>query len=737
MKPQRPTTYLLLLVLAGAGVYYAWDKRAKWWPSRPPAEAVAATAPEGWKDRVAEARRKDYEELRESLREKAPAPEVNPLDQIPDDDLVPLTREQAKWLDAAPDLSAASPPILFPAPLQALPNVTRRSNILIETFLYQALSLTGEPPQRLSLIAPRAVSLPYMRTRDRERYRVVPPDQFVSDASRIGADICVGGSAGEVGGILRAELTLIDLRTNRMATVRAERPRTEVAALIAELRRRIAEFAGVAPDQFTTSRMDKMLPGPATYELLLANETPDADALRAALAKEPHSYPLLEHAITVLSAAESEEAVLKVAREHPNDDRTLYLRFAQLRAAERHPAALIHYSEILRRRPAHAHLVSLIGHEIDFSMVNSLPFGHDEKFIIALTKLAEAQIARYPKHWHLQWSLGYFLVYTAHRLSPEGPQGLFVALFQPADERQAGSRREQGLRHVDAALQLRPDTARLNYLAADTRQALERDFASEIEPLLNRIEEIDPEFLWHDITRARHYLNTDDARIVRALDRVRASEDDPDVVLAAMRLLERYLLKTYHDAAARDFVPKRAVGTPAAERFRALFEAAFRRKEMRLYSSNVNLYSRLHFAMGNHDWGVAWEYTTATYYEARAAHNSEDWALCYTRAREIVYLPTPADMRHNLYYFVVKSLWKMKRYREAFDWCERAIRVYPDRHTFHYLFAVIARESGTRLHQAHEHALTALALDPTNESLLNIYRRLATTLKKPIERKYR
>ena len=62
-----------------------------------------------------------------------------------------------------------------------------------------------------------------------------------------------------------------------------------------------------------------------------------------------------------------------------------------------------------------------------------------------------------------------------------------------------------------------------------------------------------------------------------------------------------------------------------------------------------------------------------------------------------------------------RQLEELGRLRHALYEAERGIRMFPKKHTFHYMFAVVALDLEDRLEEAYERAKLAAELDPKNQ----------------------
>ncbi len=57
--------------------------------------------------------------------------------------------------------------------------------------------------------------------------------------------------------------------------------------------------------------------------------------------------------------------------------------------------------------------------------------------------------------------------------------------------------------------------------------------------------------------------------------------------------------------------------------------------------------------------------------------------------------------------------------------------MFPDKATFHYMFAVVALEANTRLKEAYEHAVVAVPKDRNNTGLRETLQKLGKKLGRP------
>jgi tetratricopeptide (TPR) repeat protein len=128
-------------------------------------------------------------------------------------------------------------------------------------------------------------------------------------------------------------------------------------------------------------------------------------------------------------------------------------------------------------------------------------------------------------------------------------------------------------------------------------------------------------------------------------------------------------------------------------------------------------------------WGKVYAYKNGHWKGANAALSAGNWPECLKHAKRVVF-QMDGDEGERMRYCIVKSLWKMGQLREALDEAELGIRGYPEKHTFHYMFAVVALELGDRLEEALERAKLATELDPANQGIKDTIKKLEDLLAK-------
>ena len=128
-------------------------------------------------------------------------------------------------------------------------------------------------------------------------------------------------------------------------------------------------------------------------------------------------------------------------------------------------------------------------------------------------------------------------------------------------------------------------------------------------------------------------------------------------------------------------------------------------------------------------WGDVYNYKNTHWKGANAALKEGNWEECLKHAYRVRWLMSGDEMERVMY-CVVKSQWKLGRLRRALSEAEIGISWFPNKHTFHYLFAVVALELNDRLEEAYERAKLAVELDPTNQGCKDTAEKIAKLLGK-------
>jgi tetratricopeptide (TPR) repeat protein len=170
---------------------------------------------------------------------------------------------------------------------------------------------------------------------------------------------------------------------------------------------------------------------------------------------------------------------------------------------------------------------------------------------------------------------------------------------------------------------------------------------------------------------------------------------------------------------------------PETELFIEAAEAAIK-GDRRVFPGVIDMLWHANRAQGHPDRSqpLVNAYVARNYKLANDAINAGKWAESYKWAEVTADLKRGWE-RLRMGYCIVKSLWKMKRYRESLSQCERFISEFPNAPQFHFLFALIALETNERLEEAYEHAKIAVPLDPKNKGYKEALEKLGRKLGKP------
>jgi hypothetical protein len=130
-------------------------------------------------------------------------------------------------------------------------------------------------------------------------------------------------------------------------------------------------------------------------------------------------------------------------------------------------------------------------------------------------------------------------------------------------------------------------------------------------------------------------------------------------------------------------------------------------------------------------WKQTGQNSFIAYQEARLANMSQDWERSRFMADKALPWMSNDDYGHQCRYFLVKALWKLKRYEESLKAAREGIMLFPRKQTFFYMYAIVALEYGQDLETAFDCAWRAIDLGTDNQGCNETFEKLRARLNKP------
>jgi hypothetical protein len=113
------------------------------------------------------------------------------------------------------------------------------------------------------------------------------------------------------------------------------------------------------------------------------------------------------------------------------------------------------------------------------------------------------------------------------------------------------------------------------------------------------------------------------------------------------------------------------------------------------------------------------------------AYKANDYERCLRLATLSLSKAPGRDSKELELGYVVRALWRLKRYDEAIAQCRVGIAQFPEKTTFHHLFGVIASEKGGMDEEAYREAFRAVDINPEADGVRTAFEKLRKKLNKP------
>ncbi len=579
----------------------------------------------------------------------------------------------------------------------------------------------------------------------------------------MGSDILVYGRADAPAGQISLQLAMVELSTSRTESFSKSVPSDQLPAALSEAASAILRFAKLTDAQIAEAGLN---PPPSEWPsaaglsaaVAVGDEPRGADAVRAALASGGADSPWLHYQL-LYSAAPDEglELANEALKRWPEDPRLLGAKMDLLLRRNSWYAAALMGSECVRRQPDNI----MAAAQFRLTM-REAPSDENEPPAVgvawqSLLRITDRLLAVYPDNWALRWDRAVCsghvferrnLLAAADLLNGAGDLAKLkredIQKALAAKTKEHGHLAERTLADLRQALERRPDCPQLivsllywHGQLTDGKGEDAPDKALQWQyPLLARLNLLDPANIDGDLAVADAQIGAPESVQLKILrDLAKRRNNEPQVMGRIASNLVRSMRKRmnwdmYSDKQSEN--AKRLADAPEAEFFVEAIRAAVN-ADLYIYPGQTDIL--YHLAKANPAYAdlhgtLIYPYMNRHYKAANEAQKKGDFQTCYDHASRVVDLQSGADMEPMLY-CVVKSLWKLDRLDEAMAQAERGIRVLPKKHTFHYLFAVIALQQNKRLEEALEHAKIAAQLDPKNAGIHETVEKLAKKLGKP------
>ena len=729
---------LLLIVLAVTvliGGYYALSRMTGVVPwfgrSDRAAEAQGSTAEDQAaaerRKAIAEARRRDLQKMLEQIPEDLKKPRTLTLnDFVTSQERFPLP-DDATLLTAAPPLPEKMPPLVFIAPLRNLEDKRTRPAETLEFLI--TIHLAASPPGRILLdLLPdtlrREVCQPKVGA---GTWSERAPGEYLEIARSLGSDTFVYGRADVVDGHAMIQLGLSDLRSTRTDTFTGRAALADLGPLIGRAVEKIALFSGVTASDIQSAGMIRGLPGAATYELTVSDEVATPELFRKYLALEPDSLSLHYQAPLFLPAPDSIELANESLQRWPDNTLLLKAKQTALGYMGSMPAQMLFVSEAVRRGDCRAGTMQrLMGVCYDLMKMPQLDISETAR---AVRAVFEQYLQKRPDMWLMRryyalhlWNMAYHLPFS---LSSDSNDTSGIRSLQEQTYALAFQQLEQAAAGREPPVLILLDMLRLKRTMGEPPESL--------MPILARIQLIDPKNIKGDLLVATYKARKSPVGDMAYFDLIKKAVDragnTPDVMDAVTQAMAEPLGVIIGRAESDDY--ERLKDRPDALFYGEAMETAL--SDGRLVSIE-QLSTFFYVIKANNGWVPKWKiyvaYLERNHAAMEKALREGNWEEALRLGGALAYF-ADENGQHKAQYAVVKSLWKLRRYAEALKWCEIYQKNFPERHTFYYMFAVVAEEAGVRLEEAYEKAKIATRLDPTNQGIKDLLARLGKRLGKP------
>jgi tetratricopeptide (TPR) repeat protein len=661
-------------------------------------------------------------------------PEARP--RLPLDELFPLT-EIPPLLDREIEVPASPrDPVVFLAPLFSKSGMPASETNVFDRMLRFHLQCGALPATGLNMLTDFMIRAPYEREAGGAEWRGRKPEEYLRDAQLLGAQIFVYGREVEDAGTIAVQLAMVDLRTSRTGNYNSTVPKAEVGKVLGGAVEAVGRFAGLTDRQMADARMTTGMPSEFTYDFLSLKEFAGAADARALVRKDPDSP------FTRCAAIESGWDSIPIANEAlkkwPDDPRLIMAKVRALNNRDAGVAAFILLTETLRKRPADLSIACYLRRTVRVAFPQEAEAAMAPPPLVASVGTLRNLADRFPDNWYLQWYYGDIAgelagLYRGTRTIDQIPRQnlmIYAALTSAS------------LARAEAAVQRRPDCPNLLAFYLDAAFHSGQTDPEFQRGLIARIATLDPDNVKPWVTAAySHSVGWDSepkyAQLIEA-------------AVGQFRGKPKALARIA-DSLAQDFRRRLAFGLQTTATIYSsgkepglltyCVEEAMAAKEpmnSMAYGTAMAIYRE----RGEQDRAAAVENAfKLAYHSGPTTHEKllepckrGDYEPCLKNMSYYVLRGGDAKMsaewRHLSRYWFVKSLWKLGKLDESMDYSEKFIAEFPDKHTFYYLFAIVALERNDRLEKAYEYAKRGVELVKDNEGLNKTHEKLKAKLGK-------
>lgn len=719
---------LALILLAAGGYFYYW----KYMPKTPAEKRVVAEK-KAW-DRISAARGKSYEEAREKA--KAAWEKARQRLEFTSEERFPLA-DEATLLSSPPPLPHSAAPVVFLAPLAPVntsspPASENGTRILNDVLRFQ---LRAAPRDRLviNLVPQRFMILPHDRQGVNDPLKGRTPEQFLQDALDLGSDYFIYGQAGTTaGGDMVVRLGMVEIQTSRTVTFEQTQPPARVGDLLRASLQAAAGFVGLTPEQMDNAGITRGIPAnPETLQFAALGSDDDvtADQVREVAAADPDCPYVYETLLWKGLGDDLLPLLNEALKRWPDDPRLILTKVSACSAAGNALMA----AELMRRYPG-ALSANVAALDTVEPLLNSSQAPDVLEHLKAYEAYLDECVRRRPGDWATRWQRAWVTGLCASHVPmrallqhEERPEDTVIQKIEEESKAYAAT----AMQEMEVAAALRPDCSRLQLDLLRFRVGKGDVPHDQLLALARSIARLDPRSVEAEYVVMEHLADEPRLQTFIAEEAIARAKKENDAVamtrvmsplIGNMREAIGWMRKDENLAALKEH--------PAVPVFVDAAEHIMNQGKKPLYSGQVDLLVRIYRARGEE----AKVQRVSTYMQevwtkTQKAHDAGEWQTCYDYA-SATWEASSGNRERQLYY-VVKSLWKLKRYREALRRAEEGIQMLPKRPTFHYMFAVVALEANVRLEEAYAHIALAAPMDGSNTGMQETLAKLGKKLGKP------
>jgi hypothetical protein len=646
-------------------------------------------------------------------------------------DLFPLPNNTA-IITSVPEPPASKPPVVYVAPFT---DAKDAETTLADTFdiLYR-FQLGANTPNRqlVNLVPYYFMTLPYYRENSPSQFRSMPEASLQRDAALLGSDYFVKGIIEGSVAAPKIKISFIEMQTSRTVvwdSSTAGKTSGAFPSLLAEAVKASAKNLQISDAEVVESGMAQHLPSQQTWELLAATDNVDENIALSAMQFDPDCVFL--YSIAWSPADEKKYANMGLKR-FPDDCRLLRRKAECFASAKKPYPALVIYSELLRRYPdwfmvSHA-LPDLVGSAFGFSKdaIEAPPE------LTASVGLLKQVSLRYPNNWVMLWDYAN----ASTRLSFFIRGGQYAYLVPKSIWKQINDLTGEAVIAASKAAEIRPDCSELLRALEYFNIQIGNSSVDYLNRMISRVHQIDPSNVEAELTAAgANTTGYGDSEAYWEFIQIALKNHQGDA-----HAMSRIAYSLGSELSTRlswhHMTPEQVYkeSNPLSDQFVKCTEYAMdhgQQVENWMAGMLREMYrQRYGEARANElmESGKQWALTSNA---AAAAQKTGDWEKSLKLARLSQENTTIRNAREKNQYYIVKSLWKLKNYDEALIEARHGIAEFPERQTFHYLFAIIADEKGDPLEEAYREAYTAVDIYTTNTGCNETFERLRAKLHKP------